>query len=137
MSNTELKKVFQKIILVDVLISFLIIISYFFQSEAVSNLNANFENNNSMTFDIILLILIIILVVSYIISLILLYRFNKYGKKLFLINFISGTIISLFLGPSAQEAYLGTLDSLSWSITGAILVFLYFTPISKEFNIKK
>ena len=85
-SILEYKKIFKKLILLDVLVGFLIVISYFFQSEKVLNLNSTIEDNNPIIFDWVLLILLIIIVISYFISLILLYRFNKYGKKLYLVT---------------------------------------------------
>jgi len=136
-SILEYKKIFKKLILLDVLVGFLILISYFFQSEKVLNLNSTIEDNNPIIFDWVLLILLIIIVISYFISLILLYRFNKYGKKLYLVTFVVGIIISLFTGPSFYESYLDVLGGLSSSISGGILVFLYYTPLSREFNKKK
>ena len=136
-SILEYKKIFKKLILLDVLVGFLIVISYFFQSEKVLNLNSTIEDNNPIIFDWLLLILLIIIVISYFISLILLYRFNKYGKKLYLVTFVVGIIISLFTGPSVYESYLDVLGGLSSAISGGILVFLYYTPLSREFNKKK
>lgn len=58
-SILEYKKIFKKLILLDVLVGFLIVISYFFQSEKVLNLNSTIEDNNPIIFDWVLLILLI------------------------------------------------------------------------------
>ena len=43
-------------------------------------------------------------------------------------------IIMLPTGSSAVDAIFYILDGLGWTLNGAILVFLYFTPIKKEFD---
>ena len=72
-------------------------------------------------------------IIAYCVSCYLLYNFKKFGKQLFLIVFILGYLISLLSGPIAFDQLTYVLDSLGTAINGALLVMLYFTPISKKF----
>ena len=70
----------------------------------------------------------------YLINLFLLYKFKSIGKQLYLILFIVFMVLILLSPPSAMDPLLYTLDGLGMANSGAILVFLYFTPIKKEFD---
>ena len=67
-------------------------------------------------------------------ALYLLYNFKSFGKQLYLILTIFGLVFSMFMGPVATDPWLYSIDGLGSATTGAILVLLYFSPISKEFN---
>ena len=43
-------------------------------------------------------------------------------------------ILTLLVGTNAYGPIESVIGGLGWTISGAILVFLYFTPIKKEFN---
>ena len=64
----------------------------------------------------------------------LLYNFKKIAKKIFLILFIVSIVFSLIYGGGAYSSTSYVLNSLAWTLNGVILVFLYFTPIKKEFE---
>ena len=53
---------------------------------------------------------------------------------MYLIVFVLGIILSLIAGVSAVDSWLYVIDRLGWSVSGAILVLLYFSPINKEFE---
>ena len=52
---------------------------------------------------------------------------------MFLYIFITSLILSLFGGPVASDPIFYIIDGLGMAVSGALLVMLYFTPISKKF----
>ena len=126
----NLKTIFKRLILLDLLLIILLVVSVFFESEEVADFNKYFESEFSDS----LLIIFGILMLIYLINLFLLYRFISIGKQMYLIVFVLGIILSLIAGVSAVDSWLYVIDRLGWSVSGAILVLLYFSPINKEFE---
>ena len=110
----------------------LIIVAVFFESKEVADFNMYFENDYSNA----LLIIFGIGLLIYLINLFLLYKFKSIGKQTYLILFIVFMVLILLSPPSAMDPLLYVLDGLGMANSGAILVFLYFTPIKKEFDKK-
>ena len=79
-------------------------------------------------------IIFLIISVVWLVNLYFLYNFKKIGKQIFVILFLISIFLLLLTGSMAVEAKDYILDGLSWTLSGAILVFLYFTPIKKEFE---
>ena len=125
----NLKTIFKRLILTDIALSILIIVSAFYESEQVINFNDNYFLMSD-TMGLIFLVILIIYIVNYY----FLYNFKKIGKQIFVILFLISIILLLLTGSMAVEAKDYILDGLSWTLNGAILVFLYFTPIKKEFE---
>ncbi len=128
----NLKTIFKRLILLDLSLSILIIVSVFYESEIVVDFNESVNPPNDMT-DILGVIALIFLV-FYLVNLYLLYKFKNIGKQMYLFLFILGSIIVLLTGINAYGPIVYLLDGLGWACSGAILVFLYFTPIKKEFE---
>ncbi len=128
----DLKTIFKRVILLDLLIMVLIIASVFIESAEVADFNRYFENDYSSA----LLIIYGIGLLIYLINLFLLYKFKSIGKQIYLILFIVFMVLILLSPPSAMDPLLYVLDGLGMANSGAILVFLYFTPIKKEFDKK-
>jgi len=128
----DLKTIFKRVILLDLLLMVLIIASVFMESAEVVDFNRYFENDYSNA----LLIISGIGILIYLINLLLLYKFKNIGKQIYLILFIVFTVLILLSPPVAMDPLLYALDGLAWANSGAILVFLYFTPIKKEFDKK-
>ena len=126
----NLKTIFKRLVLFDFLISILIITSIAFQSTEVADFNKYFENDYSNS----LLVVVGILYLVYIVNLFFLYKFKRIGKQIYLILWIILIILSLLSPPFATDSWHYVIDGLGWSTAGAILVFLYFTPIKKEFD---
>ena len=125
----NIKNTFKKIILMNIGLSFSVFILVFFESDEVISFNESLD-----IIPVSLLIIGLIWIIFYFVSLYFLYYFKKNGKKLFTILFVLGIILNLPLGPSAVDSLMYTIDALSWCTQSAILVFLYFTPIKKQFN---
>ena len=128
----DLKTIFKRVILLDLLIIVLSIASFFIESAEVADFNRYFENDYSSA----LLIIYGIGILIYLINLFLLYKFKSIGKQIYLILFIVFMVLILLSPPSAMDPLLYVLDGLGMANSGAILVFLYFTPIKKEFEKK-
>ena len=126
----NLKIIFKRLILLDLLLIILTIVSIFFESPEVADFNRYFENDFSNS----LLIVFFIGILIYLINLFLLYKFKRIGKQIYLVLFIVFGILSLIAPPNAVDSFLYVIDGFGWAISGAILVFLYFTPIKKEFD---
>ena len=126
----DLKRIFKRLILLDLLLIVLIIASVFFESAEVTDFNTYFENDYSNA----LLIIWGIGLLIYLINLFLLYKFKSIGKQIYLILFIVLMVLSLLSPPNAMDSWLYVLDGLGMANSGAILVLLYFSPIKKEFE---
>ena len=126
----NLKTIFKRLILLDLLLIVLIIPSVFLESAEVADFNRYFENDFSNAIFIIFGIALLI----HLINLFLLYKFKSIGKQIYLILFIVLVILNLILPPHATDSLLYVLDGLGWSVSGALLILLYFSPIKKEFE---
>ena len=126
----NLKIIFKRLILLDLLLILLIVASVFFESKEVTDFNTYFENDYSNA----LLIIFGIGLLIYLINLFLLYKFKSIGKQIYLILFIVLMVLSLLSPPNAMDSWLYVLDGLGMANSGAILVLLYFSPIKKEFE---
>ena len=130
-------KYFKKL-LVFYLFAFVIgmIISFYSDSEAVTEFNERMEpewfNNESAMiafFSILFLILIL-----HIISLFMLYKLKRNGKRIFVSTLVLLSIAVLFTGSYAFSPFGLLFEYIIYMIDGALLVFLYFTPVTKKFN---
>ena len=125
----NLKIIFKRLILLDLSLLILIFISAFFESEIVIAFNEGISQSNDM-----LGVIALVFLVLYLVNLYLLYKFKNIGKQMYLFLFILGSILVLLMGIGAYDPIFYLLDGLGWANSGAILVFLYFTPIKKEFE---
>ena len=121
--------IFKRLILTYLLIALFFIIAPFFVSQSlkVSYFNNSVDRNNAYN-----LLYIIWMIVS-LVSLYLLYTFKKPGKQLFTIVFLTSSALTLFGGPVASDPIYYTLEGLGLAIVGALLIMLYYTPISNKF----
>ena len=126
----DLKNTFKKLILINLLLIITVIFLSVFLDESEQVFNF-YENDDTSNF---LLILILIYILIYFTSCFLLYKFKKIGKILYLISFIFSGFIVLMEGPVALDSLIYLIDGLYMAASGAILTFLYFTPIKKEFD---
>ena len=128
----NLKIIFKRLILLDLSLLILMIIAVFYESEVVVAFNES-VNPSSDIANMLDWIALIILVL-FLVNLYLLYKFKSIGKQMYLFLFIIGSILSLLMGINAADPIFYLLDGFGWACSGAILVFLYFTPIKKEFE---
>lgn len=125
----KLTIIFKRLILASFLIYLFFILSPFIISESLKVTYFNNSVDPGNTFFLFVLIWII----ASLVNLYLLYNFKKPGKQMFLYIFIASLILSLFGGPVASDPIFYIIDGLGMAVSGALLVMLYFTPISKKF----
>ena len=121
--------IFKRLILTYLLIALFFIIAPFFVSQS---LKVSYFNN-SVDLDNAYYLLYIVWMIVSLVNLYLLYTFKKPGKQLFMIVFLASIILQLFGGPVASDPIYYTLEGLGLTIVGALLIMLYYTPISKKF----
>jgi hypothetical protein len=126
----NLKTIFKRLILLDLLLIILMVVAFAFESTEVADFNKYFESEFSNS----LLIIGGILMLIYLINLFLLYKFKSIGKQIYIILFIVLLVLSLLSPPNAMDSWLYVIDGLGWTTEGAILILLYFSPIKKEFE---
>ena len=80
------------------------------------------------------LIIFFVLIIMYFFSLYAMYKFKSYAKRLYIYLLIFFTLLNLFLGNVAFSAFEITLYEVSLMLNGALVIFLYFTPIKQKFN---
>jgi len=125
----KLITIFKRLIIASFLIYLFFILSPFIISESLKVTYFNDSVDPGDTFYLFVLIWII----ASLINLYLLYNFKKLGKQMFLYIFITSLILSLFGGPVASDPIFYIIDGLGMAVSGALLVMLYYTPISKKF----
>ena len=120
---------FKRLVLASLLISLFFVLSPFIISESlkVSYFNNSVNPGDSFFF------IVIIWILALFVSLYLLYNFKKPGKQMFLYVFIASIFLSLFGGPVASDPIYYIIDGLGMAVSGALLIMLYCTPISKKF----
>ncbi len=121
--------IFKRLILTYLLIALFFIIAPFFVSQSlkVSYFNNSVDRNNAYN------LLYIVWIIVSLVNLYLLYTFKKPGKQLFMIVFLASIALTLFGGPVASDPIYYTLEGLGLAIVGALLIMLYYTPISNKF----
>ena len=125
----NLIQLFKKLILANLLITLFFVLSPLVISES---LKVSYFNNSVEVEDIYLLFVALWILAS-IVNLYMLYTFRKPGKQMFLYIFIAAIFLTLFGGPIASDPIFYIIDGLGMAVNGALLVILYFTPISKKF----
>ena len=139
----ELEKVFKNIIL---LMVFIIVISfaqyYFFPNLSAPDPDYIMINDDKPYFidiissplNYILGTILFAAFFAHLFSFYLLYKFKKSGKKFFIYSYVIILLISFF---TSGNYYSGLTETVDWIVTaldGAVIVFLYFTPIKEKFN---
>ena len=129
-----MKKIFRKLILIELVLLVLMIISIFIESEEIAYMNEQLSSGFSDVYILIGGIFAVIVLLMYLVNLFLLYKFKNIGKPMYLVLLLVMALGSLLGGPIVYEPSDYLIDGLGWAMSGAILVFLYFTPIKKEFK---
>ena len=125
----NLKIIFKRLVLLNLLIISFFVISIFFipESGMVESFNQSVEVHDVYSF------LAIIWILAFFFNTYLLYNFKKFGKQMYLYIFLASIALTLIGGPVASDPLFYILDGLAMSISGALLALLYLTPISKNF----
>jgi len=132
----NMEKVFKNIIITKLVALIIALISAFYQSDEVSQISDNLSGGILFNDELLIVggIIYLIYLVASLVSLYLIYKLKPSGRKLYTICFVAGLIITLMSGPIIMGPLLTALIDLNVAIDGAILVFLYFTPIKNNFR---
>ena len=76
----------------------------------------------------------IIILIAFFAALYLLFNFKKIGRNIFLFLIIFGTLAGLFMGPTIADPIDYLLEYLLAVADGAILVFIFFSPLKDKFE---
>ena len=129
-----MKKIFRKLILIELALIVLMLISIFIESEEIAYMNEQLSSGFSDLYILIGGIFAVIVLLMYLVNLFLLYKFKNIGKPMYLVLLLVMALGSLLGGPIVYEPSDYLIDGLGWATSGAILVLLYFSPIKKEFE---
>ena len=135
------KATFRKIIWANVIIFPIFMIKfiyypYAFAPEELAKAMTLYEELKPLA-DNFVLILVLLAFIAFIISLFLLYKFNDYGRQLFI---ASNIVILLFVfsdGYIVFDSLDYFLDTISAAVIGFTIAISYFSNLSKEFKKKK
>ena len=87
--------------------------------------------------DTFVIIMLLLIMIGYLVSLFLLYRFNDYGRQLYLVvNFVA-LFIYFSQGYVVFDSLEYLLDVMGSMLVGFIIAIVYFSNLSKEFTKKK
>ena len=87
--------------------------------------------------DNFVLILLLLTLIAFFVSLYLLYKFNDYGRQLFIVTNILAILFVFSDGYIVFDSFDYFLDSISSALVGFIIAISYFSNLSKEFKKKK
>ena len=114
-----------------ILLSVKSIIGFSFLNEELYELSYNLP----LPFpDIYFFAIFIIILVAYLISFYLLFNFKKIGRNIFLFLIIFGILVGFFMGPTIADPIDYLLEYIFAVADGAILVFIYFSPLKDKFE---
>ena len=133
----DLEKIFKNFIIADLIVFVIFFINeFFYKSEEVSTISdqLSFGIFDSETGAFLGFGFFVIMIILYLISLFLLYRFMSFGKPLYTFVIIAVLLVSIFSGPTISTGLGDAIDWIETLIEGAILTFLYFTPIKDKFK---
>ena len=80
------------------------------------------------------LIFTLIHFIAYLVNLILLYKYVSFAKPLYLILFVVAILLSLMGGITVSDPFSATLIWVGGSVSGAMLILLYYSPIKTKFE---
>ena len=142
LENHKMKKAtFRKIIWANVIIFPLFVIKfifypYAFAPEELAKAMILYEELMPLA-DNFVMAVVFLAFIAYIVSLFLLYKFNDYGRQLFI---VSNIVLLLFVfsdGYIVFDSLEYFLASISTAIVGFPIAISYFSNLSKEFKKKK
>jgi hypothetical protein len=134
------KATFKKIIWANVILAILVVTKMVFYPYSLAPAEFSkamilYEELQPLA-DTFVVIMILLILIGYFVSLFLLYKFNDYGRQLYLVvNFLT-----LFLFFSQGYVVFDSLDyfldAISSILIGFIIAIIYFSNLSKEFKKK-
>ena len=134
--NTFKKLIWANVIILLIFIVKLIFYPYALAPDDLSKAMLLYEELLPLM-DNFILILLLLTLIAFFVSLYLLYKFNDYGRQLFI---VSNIVLLLFVfsdGYIVFDSLDYFLDSISAAVIGFTIAITYFSNLSKEFKKKK
>ena len=134
--NTFKKLIWANVIILLILIVKLIFYPYALAPENLCKAMLLYEELLPLV-DNFVWILLLLTLIAFFVSLYLLYKFNDYGRQLFIVTNI---IVILFVfsdGYVVFDSFDYFLESISTALVGFTIAISYFSNLSKEFKKKK
>ena len=128
----DLEKVFRNLILADLAILVAMVIATVTEPDHITALleqvdQGIYDTGAGMMFALLFLVV-------YLVNLFMLYKYVSFGKTLYLILFGISIVLSLMSGTVVSSAFQETLAWLGGTVSGAILILLYYSPIKTKFE---
>jgi hypothetical protein len=132
-----MEKIFKKTIQFNIIALIALIISAFNEPYEVNQINETISSgiiDNEGSIGLLFGIIVVVYLIAYFVSLYFVYSFKKLGRKLYTITFVVGLVITLLSGPIVMGPISAFIHEIAVTFNGAILVFIFFTPLQKKFN---
>ena len=130
-----LEKIFKNLLITQILLLILIGVKVMFEFTLLNEELYLISYNLPLPIsDIYVGALFVIILIAFFTALYLLFNFKKIGRNIFLFLIIFGTLAHLFMGPTIVDPIEYSLEYLSAVADGAILVFIYFSPLKDKFE---
>ena len=128
----DLEKIFKNLIFIDVAIIVMMFIAVINEPAHITALGETvdqgiYETEAGLIFTLIHFI-------AYLVNLILLYKYVSFAKPLYLILFVVAILLSLMGGITVSDPFSATLIWVGGSVSGAMLILLYYSPIKTKFE---
>ena len=135
------KNTFKKLIWANVIILLIFIVKFIFYPYALApedlgNAIILYEELLPLP-DNFVMILFLLILIAFFVSLYLLYKFNDYGRQLFIVTNILAILFVFSDGYIVFDSFDYFLDSISTALIGFTIAISYFSSLSKEFKKKK
>jgi len=130
-----LEKIFKNLLILQILLLILISVKLMFEFTLLNEELYLISYNLPLPIsDIYAGALFVIFLIAFFTALYFLFNFKKIGRNIFLFLIIFGTLVGLFMGPSIADSIDYLLEYLLAVNDGAILVFIYFSPLKDKFE---
>lgn len=132
-----MENIFKKTIQFNIIALIALIVSAFNEPYEVNQINETISSgimDNDGSIGLLFGIIVLVYLIAYFVSLYFVYKFKKSGRKIYTITFVVGLVITLLSGPIAMGPISAFINEIVLTLNGAILVFLFFTPLQKKFN---
>ena len=130
-----LEKIFKNLLIAQILLLILIGVKVMFEFTLLNEELYLISYNLPLPIsDIYAGALFVIILIAFFTALYLLFNFKKIGRNIFLFLIIFSTLALLFMGPTIADPIDYLLEYLSAVADGAIIVFMYFSPLKNKFE---
>ena len=137
MKNTFKKLIWANVIIFLIFTVKLIFYPYALAPEDLGKAILLYEELLLPSVDNFVVILLLLTLIAFFVSLYLLYKFNDYGRQLFIFTNILAILFVFSDGYVVFDSFDYFLDSISTALIGFTIAISYFSNLSKEFKKKK